>query len=183
MYSLTLRMTAAKTPSRKHNENSEIFEKTNLLSKNMWAHILIILMLVFVCPSMSIVRVCECVDVPLWPWFSAMGINRAARVKCCRIFQSYQSFWAVKHPYSHVVLSAYYACALHYGKGYADYVNSTCLMLHCSILAHAHLLHPVQVCDPINQLAKKLVTLLAISLARCVKAKARCQKQNLLSPR
>ena len=29
-----------------------------------------------------------------------------------------------------------------YGKG--DYINSTHMMLHCSILAYAYLLHPAQ---------------------------------------
>ena len=53
-------------------------------------------------------------------------------------------------------------------------------MLHCSIAAHAHLLHPVQECDLINRLAKKLVSLLAISPTTCVKA--RSEEQNLLPP-
>ena len=39
-------------------------------------------------------------------------------------------------------------------------------MLHCSNEAHAHLLHPVRARDLINQLAKKLVSSLAISPAR-----------------
>ena len=43
---------------------------------------------------------------------------------------------------------------------------------HCSILAHMHLLHPIQACDLVNQLPKKLVR----------HVKARSQKQNLLSP-
>ena len=59
-----------------------------------------------------------------------------------------------------------------------DYVNSTCMMLHSTSVAHVHLLYPVRAPDLINQLAKKLVSSLAISHTRCVKA--RCQKQNLL---
>ena len=51
------------------------------------------------------------------------------------------------------------------------------MMLHCSNVAHAHLLHPVQARDLINQLAKKLITLLAISPVRRVKA--RHHKQEL----
>ena len=51
--------------------------------------------------------------------------------------------------------------------------------MQISTLVHARLLHPVRACDLINQLAKKLVSLLTISLARRVKA--RSQKQNLLS--
>ena len=51
-----------------------------------------------------------------------------------------------------------------------DYLNS----MRCSIVVHAHLLHPAQSHD---QLAKKFVSLLAISLAR--QAKARSQKQGL----
>ena len=53
-------------------------------------------------------------------------------------------------------------------------------MRHCSIAAHAHLLHPVRACDLINRLAKKLVSLLAISPTACVKAKG--EEQNLLPP-
>ena len=49
-------------------------------------------------------------------------------------------------------------------------------MLHCSIVAHAHLLHPVQAHDLLNQLANKIVSSLDISLVRNVKAKS--QKQN-----
>ena len=46
------------------------------------------------------------------------------------------------------------------------YVNSTRMMLHLSIVAHVHLPHPVRACDLISKLAKKLVSSLAISLAR-----------------
>ena len=42
------------------------------------------------------------------------------------------------------------------------------MMLHCSNEVHAHLLHPVQARDLINQLAKKLTSSLAISPVRCV---------------
>ena len=59
-----------------------------------------------------------------------------------------------------------------------DYVNSTRMMLHCSNVVHAHLLHPVRTRDLINQLAKKLFSSLAISPVRHVKA--RREKQNLL---
>ena len=52
------------------------------------------------------------------------------------------------------------------------------MMLHCSSEVHAHLLHPVQARDLINQLAKKLVSSFAISPVGRVKA--RHQKQNLL---
>ena len=53
-------------------------------------------------------------------------------------------------------------------------------MLHCSIAANAHLLHSVRARDLINRLAKKLVSLLAISLTACEKAKS--EEQNLLPP-
>ena len=42
------------------------------------------------------------------------------------------------------------------------------MMLHCSNETHVHLLHLVRARDPINQLAKKLVSSLAISPARRV---------------
>ena len=45
---------------------------------------------------------------------------------------------------------------------------------------HAHLLHPVCAHGQINQLAKKLVSLLAVSLERLVNA--RSQIPNLLPP-
>ena len=57
-----------------------------------------------------------------------------------------------------------------------DYVNSS-MLLH-SIVAHAHLLHPVQARDLINRLAKKLVSSLAVSPTACVKL--RSKEQNLL---
>ena len=57
-----------------------------------------------------------------------------------------------------------------------DYVNSSIALF----VAHVHLFHPVEARDLSNQQAKKLVSLLALSLARSVKA--RSQKQNLLSP-
>ena len=41
--------------------------------------------------------------------------------------------------------------------------------------AHAHLLHPVCARGQINQLAKKLVSLLAVSLERFVKARNKTQ--------
>ena len=44
-----------------------------------------------------------------------------------------------------------------------DYVNSTRMMMHCSNEAHAHLLHPVRARDLINQLAKKLVSIIVRS--------------------
>ena len=39
----------------------------------------------------------------------------------------------------------------------------TCMMRHCSIAAHAHLLYPVRARDLINRLAKKLVSLYSLS--------------------
>ena len=45
-------------------------------------------------------------------------------------------------------------------------------MLQSSIVAHAHLLHPIGARDLTNQLAQKLVSLLAVSLARHVKARS-----------
>ena len=39
--------------------------------------------------------------------------------------------------------------------------NSICMLLHYSILVHAHLLNPVRICGLINQVAKKLVSSLA----------------------
>ena len=50
-------------------------------------------------------------------------------------------------------------------------------MLQCSIVVHAHSLHPVRARDLSNQLAQKLVSLLIVSLA-----KARSEIQNLLPP-
>ena len=55
-----------------------------------------------------------------------------------------------------------------------DYVNST------GTAAHARLLHPVCARGQINQLSKKLFSLLAVSLKRLVNA--RSQIQNLLPP-
>ena len=46
------------------------------------------------------------------------------------------------------------------------------------IVAHAHLLPPVRTRDLINQLVKKLLSLLAVSLTACVKP--RSEDQNLL---
>ena len=47
------------------------------------------------------------------------------------------------------------------------------MLLH-SIVAHAHLLHPVQACGLINQLAKKLISSLAISPTACVVSIVAC---------
>ena len=66
---------------------------------------------------------------------------------------------------------------MHVHVGYIYYVNSTRMMPH-SIVMHAHLLHPVQARDLINQLAKKLISSLAVSPAACVKL--RSKEQNLL---
>ena len=44
-------------------------------------------------------------------------------------------------------------------------------MLSCIIVLHVHLLHPVRAGNLVNWLAKKLVSLLAISLVRCAKAR------------
>ena len=63
------------------------------------------------------------------------------------------------------------------------YVKSTPMMVHHCIVAYAYLLqlyYPVGACDLINLKAKKLVSSLAVSYARC--ASARSQKQNLLPP-
>ena len=49
---------------------------------------------------------------------------------------------------------------------------SMCKMLQSSIVAHAHLLHPVRACDLTNQLAQKLVSLLVVFLARRAKARS-----------
>ena len=84
---------------------------------------------------------------------------------------------AIKQCYERAILASLKRSQ--YGKGDTDYVNSMRMMLHCSTLAHAHLLHPIRACDLINQLAKKLITLLAISLV--TRVKARSQKRNLLS--
>ena len=58
------------------------------------------------------------------------------------------------------------------------------VMLYYSIVhvVLAHLLLPVQACDLINQLAKKLVSSLAFSLVRHLKAKSKKKKKNLLPP-
>ena len=57
--------------------------------------------------------------------------------------------------------------------------SSTRMMLYIhSIVAHAHLLHPVQARDLINHLAKKLVSSLAVSPATC--EKLRSKEKNLL---
>ena len=53
------------------------------------------------------------------------------------------------------------------------------LYIHDSIVAHVHLLHPVQAHDLINQLAKKLVSSLAISPTACVKLRSKEQKYYL----
>ena len=42
-----------------------------------------------------------------------------------------------------------------------------------SIVAHAHLLHPVQASDLINHFAKKLVSSLTVSSAACVKPRSK----------
>ena len=47
-----------------------------------------------------------------------------------------------------------------------------------SIVVYVPLLYPVQACDLINQLAKKLVSSLAVYLMACVKP--RSKEQNLL---
>ena len=49
---------------------------------------------------------------------------------------------------------------------------SMCKMLQSRIVAHAHLLHPVEARDLTNQLAQKLVSLLIVSLARRAKARS-----------
>ena len=58
-----------------------------------------------------------------------------------------------------------------------DYVTST--SRYCTA-ASLHLQHPLQACCLINQLVKKLVSLVTVSLVRCVKA--RSQKQKLIPP-
>ena len=52
------------------------------------------------------------------------------------------------------------------------------MMLHYNIVVHVHSQHPVRTHGLTNQLAKKLVSLLAISPVRCVNA--RSQKRNPL---
>ena len=49
--------------------------------------------------------------------------------------------------------------------------------------AQAPLLHPVCVCGQINQLAKKLVSLLVVSLERFVKARSQIQSLDPTSVR
>ena len=54
----------------------------------------------------------------------------------------------------------------------------SCTKLLDMIVAHAHLPHPVQARDLINQLAKKLISSLAVSPTACVKL--RSKEHNLL---
>ena len=63
-----------------------------------------------------------------------------------------------------------------------DFVNSTRKELHSRIVmsVHVHLLHPILARGLTNQQPKKLVSLLAVSIARL--AKARSEIQNLLPP-
>ena len=65
------------------------------------------------------------------------------------------------------------------GIGYVN-MQSTCMRIYCSIVAHAYLLHSVQAHGLIDQLAQpELVSSFAIPLAR--RAKERSLKQNLLA--
>ena len=61
-----------------------------------------------------------------------------------------------------------------------DYVNCTRMTLHThSFVAHAHLLHPIQARDLINQFAKKLISLLTISSTMCVKLRSKRTKSTI----
>ena len=58
-----------------------------------------------------------------------------------------------------------------------DYVNSMRKMLQSRIVVHAqaYLVHPVGTCGLTNQQTKKLVSSIAISLARLAKARSEIQ--------
>ena len=73
----------------------------------------------------------------------------------------------------HIILAMLYHMRAMYYSATGDVVSQVFHIRICSVVAHAHLLHPVQARDLINQLAKKLARCLSNGMYEAKKQRAK----------